>query len=218
MFLKYSRVVKPEILDHLAPDDPAAQRSRRDLQRINWMMANEWRVITEISSNQAATKKGIVEIGAGDGTLMNRLAENFPTAPISAYDLAPRPETLAKRAEWHQGDILEPANDIAGGVLIANLFLHHFERPALKQLGQLCEGFEMLIFNEPNRVRLSHFIGLFSGLFFNHVTRHDMHISIRAGFQSGELQQLLGLKPDKWKIRETSSWRGTRTVIANRVP
>jgi len=217
MFLKNSRVVKPEILDHLAPDDPTAQRSRRDLQRINWMMDNEVRIINAVHSYQTSAEKGIVEIGAGDGTLMNRLAEKFPTAPLSAYDLAPRPEPLAKRVDWHRGDILASTNDISGGVLIANLFLHHFEPPALIQLGQLCGGFEVLVFNEPNRARLSHIIGLLSGLFFNHVTRHDMHVSIKAGFQTGELQELLGLNLRRWQIRETSSWRGTRTVLAGRL-
>jgi len=29
------RLLVPEILDHLPPDDPRAQRSRRDLARIN---------------------------------------------------------------------------------------------------------------------------------------------------------------------------------------
>ena len=32
------RVLEPETLDHLAPDDPVAQRSRRDLRRVNAFM------------------------------------------------------------------------------------------------------------------------------------------------------------------------------------
>ena len=32
------RVLEPETLDHLAPDDPSAQRARRDLRRVNAFM------------------------------------------------------------------------------------------------------------------------------------------------------------------------------------
>ena len=32
------RILEPETLDHLAPDDPAARRSRRDLRRVNAFM------------------------------------------------------------------------------------------------------------------------------------------------------------------------------------
>ena len=33
-----ARILEPETLDHLAPGDPAAQRSRRDLRRVNAFM------------------------------------------------------------------------------------------------------------------------------------------------------------------------------------
>jgi hypothetical protein len=47
----------------------------------------------------------------------------------------------------------------------------------------------------------------------NRVTRHDMHVSISAGFVSGEISALLGLEPQHWQFEETSRWRGGRCVI-----
>jgi hypothetical protein len=76
----------------------------------------------------------------------------------------------------------------------------------------------MLIFNEPDRSHIAAFLGKLLHPFVNHVTRHDMQVSIRAGFRSGEIAALLGLDASHWKIRETSTWRGARRVIALRDP
>ncbi len=211
-----SREVVPEILDQLSHNDPAAQRSRRDLKRLNWIMGNERRVRQMAKAFSEAAAQGIVEIGAGDGSLTHQLAHQFPSAPISAYDLAPRPPQIKPRIEWHQGDLFDQMKPATGGLLVANLFLHHFEGDALEKIGQICDGFDALIFNEPNRARLPHALGMLGWPFVNHVTRHDMHVSIDAGFHEGELPALLKLDPTKWTIRETSSWRGGRCVVACR--
>ena len=34
------RLVQPELLDSLPPDDPRARGSRRDLRRVNWWMGH----------------------------------------------------------------------------------------------------------------------------------------------------------------------------------
>ncbi len=68
------RIVQAETLDHLASDDPAAQRSRRDLVRVHRAMrsrsitARAWRALVGAERAQAPLK--ILEIGAGDGTLL----------------------------------------------------------------------------------------------------------------------------------------------------
>ena len=68
------RIVIPEILDHLPPADPDALRSRRDLRRINFLMGNERWICREMQRFPQAAQKGIVEIGAGEGQLVNTLA------------------------------------------------------------------------------------------------------------------------------------------------
>ena len=207
------RVVIPELLDHLPADDPEALRSRRDLRRINLLMGNERWVCRTLRRFPAEAGRGIVEIGAGDGLLCNKLARMFPHAAVVAYDLAPRPEDLDARVEWQRGDIFEKDAPEAGAVLVANLFLHHFEGDSLLALGRWMRNFEVLIFNEPDRSRLPHLLGATLHPWINRVTRHDMHVSIDAGFTAGEIVRLLGLDRQVWQMRETSTWRGARRVV-----
>lgn len=210
------RVVIPELLDHLPAEDPEARRSRRDLRRINVMMGNERWVCRTVSRFPDQAKCGIVEIGAGDGILCNKLAELFPQATVAAYDLAPVPVDLAARVIWHRGDIFEMPAPVGSGVLVANLFLHHFEEPELTTLGRWFGNFDMLVINEPDRAALPHVLGGLIHPWINRVTRHDMHVSIRAGFAAGEIFRLLGLDPGRWKTCETSTWRGARRVVVSK--
>jgi hypothetical protein len=208
-----ARVVKPEILDHLPADDPEALRSRRDLRRINFLMGNERWILRTIRGFPKEAAKGIVEIGAGDGALSCKLARMFPDAMVTACDLVARPAGLDERVCWRQGDVLAGDDPPAGGVLVANLFLHHFEGGLLVALGKLCTRYEVVIFNEPDRGLLPHVLGKLMWPLVNRVTRHDMHVSINAGFARGELAGLLGLDAEAWRIRETSTWRGARRVL-----
>jgi hypothetical protein len=207
------RIVEPEILDHLPHDDPAARRSRLDLRRINFLMGNELWILRALELSPDASASMICEIGAGDGELAAKIRRGFPNSHIAACDLAPRPAGLDPAIDWRCGDIFQQAPP-PGGVLVANLFLHHFEGGHLRRLGKICEGFDVLIFNEPDRSRIAAFLGTLLHPFVNHVTRHDMQVSIRAGFRSGEMTGLLGLDASLWKIRESSTWRGARRVIA----
>ena len=207
------RVVIPELLDHLPADDPEAMRSRRDLRRINRLMGNERWVCRTVRRFPEAAGRGIVEIGAGDGVLCSKLARLFARARVTAYDLAPAPGDLDSRVEWHRGDVFAAPPPDAGGVLVANLFLHHFEEASLTALARWFRDFEVLVFNEPDRARLPHFLGALMHPWINRVTRHDMHVSIRAGFATGEITRTPGLDPARWRFEETSTWRGARRVI-----
>ncbi|HSP42001.1 MAG TPA: class I SAM-dependent methyltransferase [Luteolibacter sp.] len=213
--MKERRVV-PELLDHLPPDDSAARRSRADLRRINFLMGNERWVLRALRGFPAAVKRGITELGAGDGALVVKTARAFPDCRVTAHDLAPcpsMPEDVAGRVDWRCGDVFHNPPE-TGGVLVANLFLHHFEGEALRKLGAICDGFEALVFNEPDRARLAAALGYTMFPFVNHVTRHDMMVSIRGGFRRGEMPLMLGLDPARWNWRETSTWRGARRVLA----
>ncbi len=69
------RRVRPEALDVLDPQDPRAQRSRRDLRRIHRAMGSLTILKNLVARLRlAAHPKRIVELGAGDGTLLLRLA------------------------------------------------------------------------------------------------------------------------------------------------
>src|SRR5437870_5606221 len=79
------RVVEPEILDHLAPTDVGAVRSRGDLQRLNGLMGHAG-ILTRMWRRWARFTRPIrlVELGAGDGTLLLRLARRWAALGVTA--------------------------------------------------------------------------------------------------------------------------------------
>lgn len=206
------RVVKPEILDGLDSMDPEAVRSRRDLRMINFLMGNERWISRKVKAMPELARDGIVEWGAGSGDLLSRLAGY---GPASGVDLVPRPTGLAEEIEWEQGSVFD--QDGIGGILVANLFLHHFKEGELAQLGQVASRFEAMVFVEPLRTPGSLALGRGLLPLVNRVTKHDMIVSIEAGFIAGELAGLLGLNPAEWKLSERCSWRGGLRVLASRV-
>lgn len=207
------RVVVPEILDHLPAEDPEAQRSRRDLRRINRFMGNEQWLLEIARKYPDAAAMGITELGAGDGYLTRALAQEYPQSIVTALDLAPAPTKLPGNVDWRQGDMFSAREKTEGGILVANLFLHHFEGELLLELGRLAESYRLFAFSEPLRARSSHVAGYLAHPFLNRVTRHDMHVSIDAGFIHGELPELMGLTSDHWHLEEHSTWRGALRVL-----
>lgn len=220
-----ARVVVPEILDGLPHDDPRAVASRRDLRRINLLMGNPGWFARVARRHQAAAARGLVEIGAGDGVLARRLARAFPETPVTALDLAPAPAgPLPQNLQWLRRDLFEPgwpADAEAArpsGMLAACLFLHHFEGDRLAWIGRaLCTKFEVCAFVEPDRRALAHRLGRLAWPFINDVTRHDMHVSIDAGFAAGELAELLGLDASGWRVSESTTLTGARRFLAVRL-
>ena len=206
------RKLTPELLDHLPHNDPKAIRSRSDLRRINRFMGNDsW-----IEGSVGKSPESITEIGAGDGFLLSKLTRTYPSAKISAYDLAPRPDHLPEGVAWHRGDILTQDPPPTGGVLIANLFLHHFSDDQLVAFAPWFHGFKTIIINEPLRARLPLIFGRFAHPFINSVTRHDMRVSIEAGFVRGELPSLLGLSAKGFNVNEMEDWRGAVRLTASK--
>jgi len=212
------RLVEPEILDRLACDDPEAVRARKDLRLINWVMGNERWICGVVARRPEAAARGIVEWGAGSGSLATSLTRRLPGVPVCACDLVARPPGLDSRVEWRQEDLLASATAPEGGILVANLLLHHFDAVELPRLGDRCRGFDVLVFCEPDRARLAQVLSFALWPWVGRVTRHDMPASIRAGFSSGELPALLTLDEAEWRVEESSTWHGARRIIASRVP
>ena len=69
------RIVEPELLDTLPPDDPRAAGSRRDLRRLNAWMRNHAIMANALQTAvNGQTPKQIIELGAGDGDFLLRVA------------------------------------------------------------------------------------------------------------------------------------------------
>lgn len=209
---RMERLIEPEIIDNLAPDHPMAVRSRRDLRMINFVMGNERWLRSEVGSHRDAAAKGIVELGAGGGELLGRLGR---LGPATGYDLMPRPDHLASAVDWRQGDFWKCEEEIRGGILVANLFLHHLDESELARLGRIAERFEVLAFVEPHRSKDALWMGERLLPVVGEATKHDMMVSIRAGFTNGELPALLGLSSE-WKVSERCTWRGGLRMLASR--
>ncbi len=194
--MRYRHIVK-ELLDALPSDDPEAQHSRRDLRRVNALMLNFHWIEHALASMEAfESVVPIVEIGAGDGALLQWLSHRHPAARFAGNDLIPRPDLLDAEIEWYSGDVFSYPSLLKNSIVVANLFLHHLDGKALSALGTLIGQSRALVCNEPARYRRFHAFA-FAGhvLGFNRVTRHDIHASINAGFRGHELFQSLRLNP-----------------------
>jgi 2-polyprenyl-3-methyl-5-hydroxy-6-metoxy-1,4-benzoquinol methylase len=225
------RVVEPEWLDELPPDDPRAMRSRRDLRRVNAWMRNH--VIMAKALQAAANNRAprqIVEFGAGDGNLLLRVAQKLSPfwrdlnvilldrqRNVTSRTLASF-ASLNWRAEIIKADVfdwLPTATEL--DIVVANLFLHHFEDTGLRELFRnLASRVNLLVAIEPHRAawplfccRLLWVIGC------NAVTRHDARISVRAGFAGNELSTLWPAG-ESWHLTERRTGFFSHLFLARR--
>lgn len=190
------RTIQPDLLDILPHDDPDAMRAREEMLQINGIMRNHCWIERMVRRHHESGWR-ITELGAGDGALSMRLlkAGCCAASALHAFDLAPRPGNWPEAARWTSGDVLMqtlPDTEI----VIANLFLHHFTREQLCLLGsRLSPSTRLIVAAEPARRRIHTLMGrLFCEVAeLNHVQRHDMQTSIRAGFRGSELRDALGL-------------------------
>jgi hypothetical protein len=206
-FLRYRRLT-PEILDTLPPSDPAAIRSRCDLQKIDRFLGNTRWLVSQICS-LSPPPADIAELGAGSGRFLEALHTALPSATLTGYDLHPAP---CGTMRWVEGNILQTLQPHE--VIVGSLIAHHFDESSLRSLGKHLASARAILFVEPLRTALSYLMALCALPFSGRVTRHDMPASIRAGFRPGELAPLLGLT--NHTITEKAVQRGVLRFIAVR--
>jgi hypothetical protein len=226
---KMNRIVEPELLDALPPDDPRAVRSRRDLSRVNtWMRSHHIMAAALRNASAGLAPKQIIEVGAGDGCFLFRVAERLsPVWPEVRAVLLDRqkivsPETLAAFARLGWGaeavvaDVFDwsPAPD---EIVVANLFLHHFEGDLLRKLFRVISGqAKLFVAVEPRRAAFPLFCSkLLWAIGCNAVTRHDAVVSVRAGFAGSELSAFWPEKKN-WQLTEQPAGVFSHLFIARR--
>jgi hypothetical protein len=203
--MTFPRRLETELLDVLPADDPAALRSRRDLRRLNEVMLHPAIMARRMLRHSVDAPRRIIELGAGDGSLMlrlgRRLARHWSDVEIILVDrqdiVSHETRQTISSLGWHEDAvtqdvfeylaIAEPAD-----IIIANLFLHHFQPPQITDIFTRCAKLApVLIALEPRRATLtllgSRLVGL---LGCNHVSRRDAVASVRAGFRDSELSAL----------------------------
>lgn len=211
------RIVQPELLDTLPPDDPRAARSRRDLRRVNAWMGNATIMARTLETNwPRSVPAQITELGAGDGDFLRSVAQKSSprwtkvTATLLDLQRNVSAETLAAFADlgWRAEAVVADVFDwppIETEIVVANLFLHHFEDARLAELLRTISGrTRLFIAIEPRRAAwplfCSHLLGAIG---CNDVTRHDAVVSVRAGFAGSELTSLWPKKTG-WQLAEQS--------------
>lgn len=208
-----ARTLEPEWLDELDPADERAKRARRELQLVNALMGNASFIARALEGSIAEGAK-IADLGAGDGALMMRIAGKLGTRAVrlSLVDRAcpASPQALARFSAlgWEvtqcSADIFEwlaDADDF--DAITANLFLHHFEGPRLRELLRLAAArTRLFVACEPRRSRFA-LLGSRALLFLGcgPVTRRDAVLSVKAGFQGRELSDVWPAGRD-WELQE----------------
>ena len=232
------RRVERELLDELPADNPDAVESRSDLRRVNRLMGNATMLMHALDHVvQEKMSRHIVELGAGDGTLMLQIArdrhEQWPAMLVTLIDRQPcvSGDTLdAIRVLGWQVDVLsidvfdwlaqtEVSMDT---IVIANLFMHHF---AGESLNELLRGLERhaqaFVCCEPRRSAValagSHLLGVIG---CNAITRHDAVLSVHAGFTGSELSSIWPhscVTEKDWQIREFAAGLFSHLFVAHRL-
>jgi hypothetical protein len=228
------RRVEAETLDHLPEDDPSAIRSRRDLRLINRIMGNAAILDSLLHSSLARPPSHIAELGAGDGSLLLRLAKRrareWPGVTLTLVD---RQNLLSAPTQAAFADLgwtvhaaamdvfswLEREKHSRYDAVIANLFVHHFEADALSRLFRaIAQIAECFVACEPRRAPVallgSHLVGAIGA---NAVTRRDAVLSVHAGFRDRELSALWPHNGE-WRTSENAARLFSHTFAAVRAP
>lgn len=214
--MTFPRRLETELLDVLPAGDPDAIHSRRDLKLLNAVMLHPALMARRMRRLAPVPPKRIVELGAGDGSLMlrlaRRLARHWPSVAAVLVDqqgiVAPETREAVTKLGWRQQQITQDVFDYLAtaepaDIIIANLFLHHFDPAQLAEIFARCAALApVFIALEPRRAKLP-LVG--SRLIFllgcNHVSRHDAAASVRAGFRDRELSALWP-QPKGWSLHE----------------
>ncbi len=223
------RILEPELLDHLPPDDPRAIRSRADLRRLNKIMRHAEIFAGSLTKKFSQPPRRIADLGAGDGSLMLKIAQRTrwrgTTVTFVDQQNIVSPQTLAqfRGLDWQveivTGDVFDWAAKLSVPLdcMIANLFLHHFTNEKLSALfGLLAARTNFFAACETRRSRraiaASRLVGIIG---CNSVTRHDAVLSMKSGFSGGELSSLWPAAAD-WNLEERCAMMVTHWFVANR--
>ncbi|CAN7602770.1 class I SAM-dependent methyltransferase [Caballeronia sp. LjRoot29] len=242
--MSLQRIVSAETLDNLCEVDPSAMRSRRDLQLVHRVMGTRsivCRTLNQLAKRPDYGPLRVLELGAGDGTLMLSVARALGPAwanveltlldrqALVASQTIEAYRTFGWRVDLKVMDVIEWIDNCIRGhgegkprswdLIVANLFIHHFQGTVLSDLLNAAAGScDQFFACEPRRSYLalvgSHLIG---ALGVNAVTRHDAVLSVHAGFCDTEISRLWPASMHPWQIAEYPAGLFSHCFSANRL-
>jgi hypothetical protein len=210
------RTLQPELLDSLPPEHPDALHNRRDLRLTNQLLGN-YRWLERTLPSLLRPGETVLEIGAGTGELGARLAAR--DIAVAGLDLWPRPSNWPASQPWHRADLRTFDGYARYRVIVGNLIFHQFSDAELAGLGATLQRHaRVIVACEPSRRRFSQAAYRALGPLFgaNHVSLHDAHVSIAAGFRGHELPDVLQLSSSDWTITCRSTLLGLYQLVAIR--
>lgn len=208
------RTLEPELLDSLPHDHPDALHNRRDLRLTNLFMGNH-RWFSRVLPGLLRPGERTLEIGAGTGELGQRLARHGVV--VDGLDRCPQPVDWPAERPWHETDLRTFDRYPTFAAVIGNLIFHQFSAAELGALGEkIRRSARVIVASEPVRRRVSQILYRVFGPMFgaNHVSLHDAHVSIAAGFLDDELPRALGLDHKFWDVRCHTTALGAYRMIA----
>lgn len=239
-----TRSVVPELLDGLAVCDPAAIRSRRDLRRVHQAMGTRAILLQALDSFALASSTAplrILELGAGDGSLMlgvaRALKPRWTPVELSLLDQQALLDEDTVRAYaqlgWTASNRISDVHDWARAttrdrstadpaarwdLIVANLFLHHFDGEQLAMLlAAVARVGTRFVACEPRRSRLALVASqLIGAIGVNAVTRNDAVASVRAGFRDKEITDSWPAQDPSWVSREYPAGAFSHCFVATR--
>jgi len=239
MIASLKRQVGKEILDELAEDDPRASRARRDLRRINWIMRSAGLIASALTRGGVVPRR-ILELGAGDGSLMLCLARRQHRAwPGVHVTLLDRQQLVSRdtreqfaRLGWTveavNADVLDWATPLQQNAVdtaehwdavTSNLFVHHFDNQTIRRIFEaVSRRTDHFVACEPRRDRVallaSRLVALIGA---GAVTREDAVLSVRAGFNGRELSRLWPGSAADWAVQEARAGAFSHRFLARRL-
>lgn len=191
MFSK--RLIRPELLDHLPPEE--ARPNLADLVRINRNFGGH----SVLRKTLAGVAKAddtftLLDIGAASGDAARLIQGSFPKASITSLDYnavnlgeAPPPKLIADAFRL-------PFRAASFDFVLSSLFLHHFEDAQVVELLHSFYGVArrgLLVCDLERHVVPYLFLPATRFLFGWHsITVHDGVISVRASFRASDLSHL----------------------------
>ena len=220
------------MLDLLPQDDPRAMRSRRDLRRINAWMLQGWIMRRLLATPAAQRPRTVLELGGGDGTLMlkvaRRMASEWGDVTLLLLD---RHDVVSSKTRDAFGTLGWKVESIVGDVfqvllhpmerpidlIVANLFLHHFQPEQLTWLTERAAKLApTFVACEPRRGRLPlQACRMLWAIGCSDISRHDALTSVRAGFCGKELSALWPNRRN-WVLDERAAGLFTHCFVARR--
>jgi 2-polyprenyl-3-methyl-5-hydroxy-6-metoxy-1,4-benzoquinol methylase len=195
---------------------------------MNRIMGHAGAILRALRAHLRVPSPRIAELGAGDGTLLLRVARRarwqggadivlVDRQPVVSADTAQRYRAIDCRVSVDAADVFDwlSRESKRFDAIVANLFLHHFDDVQLSRLLRaIARQTRCFIACEPRRSRAGLAgVSLMPFIRVSEVTRHDGRISVLAGFRNGEISAFWP-RDGAWAITERSVAPFTHLFVA----